>query len=123
MEIVSHNGGFSTKTDFKVETGGQVRVEVWLTTECTVSNRGTYFNCNISTKGKRCRNWIFAISSNTSKDERIFDFISEGQLYTAYYNHWIKLNPIRMFANSIINSELVHFTVNEKSQPQRHYAY
>lgn len=123
METVLHNGGFSTKTDFRLENGGQVRLEVWFTTEFTNSNKGTYYNCNISTKGKGCRNWVFIFRSSSSKDERFFDFITEDQLYTAYFNHWNKLNPARIFALGSINSELVHFTVNEKSQPQRHYEY
>ena len=72
----------STKTDFRLNTGEQIRVEVWLTTECTSANRATYYNCNISTKGKGCRNWVFKFRSNYAKDERILDLITQEQLYT-----------------------------------------
>ncbi len=123
MEKISHVGSLSTKTDFKLETGNYVRIEVWFTTECTSANQGTYYNCNVSTKGKGCRNWHFEFRSNHAKDKRILELISEEQLYTAYYNHWTKLNPIRIFENGRINNELNNFTVNEKKYPSKHYAF
>jgi len=122
-EKVSHNGSYSTKTDFKLANGNQVRVEVWLVTECTNANKLTYYNCNISTKGKGCRNWVFEFRSNHAKDSKILELISEKQLYTAYYNHWSKLNPIRIFANGSLNSELNRFTVKEKPQQLKHYIF
>lgn len=123
MEKISHNGGFSTRTDFRLESGEQVRIEVWLITEYTNSNRGTYYTCNLSTKGKGCRNWVYKFTSNESKDKRIFEYLTEQQLYTAYNNHWSKLNPVRIFANGCINGEFVEFTVKEKPQQLRHFAY
>tara|TARA_B110000503_G_C6846467_1_gene288972 strand:- start:225 stop:593 length:369 start_codon:yes stop_codon:yes gene_type:complete len=120
MEKVSHQGNLATKTDFRVETGGLVRIEVWLTTICTVSNQATYYNCNVSTKGRGCRNWVFEFRSE-GKDGRILELITEEQLYTAYHNHWIKLNPIRIFSGSRINGELTNFTVTEKEYQSKHY--
>lgn len=123
MEKISHNGSFSTKTDFRLKDGSQVRLEVWFQTECTYANRLTVYACNVSTKGKGCRKWIFQFQSDNSKDRRILQFVSEEQLYTAYYNHWSKLNPVRMFANGSLNGELLNISVTEKRQPIRHYNY
>jgi len=121
MEKVSHNGTLSTKTDFRLESGIQVRVEVWFTNEYV--NESTYYNFNVSTKGKGCRNWIFKFRSRYVKDERIFELITEEQLYTAYYNHWVKLNPIRIFSNGRINGEYKNFTVKEKEYQSKHYTF
>ena len=123
MEKISHNGSLSTKTDFRLESGMKIRIEVWFTTECTAANQATYYNFNVSTKGKGCRNWIFQFKSKNSLDERILELISEEQLYTAYFNHWSKLNPVRMFSNGGINSEYVNFRVKEKTQQSKHYAF
>jgi hypothetical protein len=123
MEEISHNGSLCTKTDFKLDTGARVRVEVWFTTEATSANRATYYNCNIFTKGKGCRNWIFRFRSKNSLDERIFEFITEEQLYTAYHNHWVKLNPIRHFSSGSFNGKLMYFRVKEKTQQTDHYSF
>ncbi len=123
MKSILHKGNLSTSTDFRLEDGSLVRIEVWYTTECTVSNQHTYYNCNVSTKGKGCRNWVFKFKSENSKDKKILDLISEEQLYEAYFNHWSKLNPIRMFSGGQYNSELVNFTVKEKQLNTKHYVY
>jgi len=123
MENISHNGSLSTKTDFRLKRGGQIRIEVWLTTECTSTNSATYYNCNVSAKGKGCRNWIFKFKSKYAKDERILELITEEQLYTAYHNHWIKLNPIRIFSNGCFNGEYKNFTVKEKEYQSKHYDF
>ena len=123
MEKISHNGSLSTKTDFRLESGMQIRIEVWFTTECTVANQATYYNCNVSTKGKGCRNWIFKFRGENSINERILQLITKEQLYTAYFNHWNKLNPVRMFSDGSVNGEYVNFTVKEKPPQSRHYAF
>ena len=123
MEKVTHKGSLATITDFKQYLGGYIRIEVWFTTEATSANMGTYYNCNVYTKGKGCRNWIFQFKSTRALDERILDLISKEELYTAYYNHWVKLNPIRLFAGGSIDGELIHFSVKEKQQPTKHFDF
>jgi hypothetical protein len=52
MEKITHNGSFSTRTDFRLESGEQIRLEVWYSTECTYANSITYYSCNVYKKGK-----------------------------------------------------------------------
>lgn len=123
MEKISHKGSFSTITDFTLENGNHVRIVVWFKTEYTSANQGTYYVFNLYTKGKGCRNWIIKFNSKYAKDERSLEYISEEQLYTSFYNHWIKLNPIRIFSNGSINGEYVNFTVSEKQQESKHFQF
>ena len=122
MEKISHNGSLSTSTDFKLKDGSQIRIEVWFTISCSASNRNTFYKFNVFTKKKYGRKWYFKFASKTPKDDRIFKIISEQQLYTAFYNHWYKLNPIRIFSKGSYNSELTNFSVEEK-QAEKHYNY
>ena len=122
MEEITHNGSLSTSTIFKKEDGSKVKISVWLTTEHTISNQHTYYNCNIETKGKSCRNWVFEFNARNSTSEHIFDYITKEQLYQAYYNHWMKLNPIRLFSKGQINSKL-NIDMKEKEHPKEHFAY
>jgi len=119
MEKITNNGGFSTKTDFKLDNGDRIRVEVWYVTEYTSANKGTYYNCNISTKGKGCSKWIHKLNGKTAKDESVLKVITEDQLYTAYYNHWAKC----IFSNGSLNGELIDFTVKEKPQQSKLYDF
>jgi hypothetical protein len=123
MESVSHNGSFSTKTDFRLVDGSQVRLEVWLQTELTSANVATYCVCNLSTKGKGCVNWNFQFKSARSLDDRILKVLTHQQLYSAYSNHWVKLNPIRLFCNSSVNGEYVEFSVTENPHQLKHFAF
>jgi len=123
MEKITHNGGFSTITDFRLENGTQVRIEVWFSTQYTVSNKSTSYNFNLSTKNKGYKKWTFQFRSENSLDKRAFEYITEQQLYKAYFNHWKKINPIRLFSGGSMNSELINFKVNEIPTEQKHYLF
>ncbi|MDD5648986.1 MAG: hypothetical protein PHF86_00970 [Candidatus Nanoarchaeia archaeon] len=112
------NGSLSTSTYFRNENGDTIRVEVYLRTECTVSNQITYFRYNLYLRKYRCKKFNFIISSN-HKIEEISKWINKQDLYTALHNHWDNLNPLKKFCTYHLNNKYVEFSVTpiEPSKP------
>lgn len=122
MEKISHIGSLWTMTDFKLKDGSQIRLKVGLRSSCTVANTHTFYTVHVYIKGYKCRNWVYEFESDNCVDKRILEKVTEQQLYDAYYNHWQKLNPVRIFSKSQCNSELRDFSVIESKQ-DKHFAY
>jgi len=122
MTNISHIGNLWTITDFKLEDKSQIRLKVKFETVCTVTNTWTYYKTHVYKKGYKCKIWEYNFEMENGLDSRVLQLISEEQLYTAYYNHWQKLNPIRMFSNTMVDSELVNFRVKEKTQ-DKHFVF
>lgn len=119
---ISHIGSLWTMTDFKLKDGSQIRLKVSVKLVCTVANTSTFYITHVFTKGNKCRNWIYQFESKKPLDERILEIITEQQLYKAYYNHWQKLNPVRLFFKGQVNSEFVDCKVIENHQIT-HFAF
>ncbi len=120
---ISHIGSLWTISDFRQSDGSIVRIKVRLSSTCTIANQITSYEYSLYVKGYRCRNFVLKYSSDRPLDERIVDYLSEQELYEAFYNHWIKLNPFRMFSNSQTNSVLGSFRVTEIKLNTEHLAF
>lgn len=114
---VEHAGSRVTRVQFRKEDGSVVRVTVWLESMCNVANNITYFNHQIHTKVFKGRKWQYEYSSRIPKDDRYKNYITEHQLYEAYHVHWNKLDPIRLFTNGQINSDIIQKEGFERLNP------
>ena len=119
---VSHTGSLYTATDYRLSDGSMVRLNVTLEKLHTVSNFHTYYKIYVYTKGRRCSKWIYQFTSERTLDERITAMITNQQLYEALNNHWVKLNPIRIFSTLQYDNELKNFSVEEVKQT-KHLVY
>ena len=122
MENISHIGSLWTITDFRLDDGSLIRLKVGFELVITICNQRTFYKTHVYTKGYKCKNWVYNYETDNSIDNRILDKISEEQLYQAYYNHWQKMNPIRMFNNNTVNGELINFKVKENFQ-EKHFSF
>lgn len=102
---ITHNGSRYTKTHIKNSNKDTIIISVWITSDLYGHNQLLIYNHSISVKKYKCRNEEFKYCSKTTLDDRYKDYITEQDLYTAYHNHWNKINPITLFSNGVINGE------------------
>jgi hypothetical protein len=112
---VTCNSSLTTTTHFKDKDKNEIMVEIFLTTNCTVSNRTTLYNYNIRVRKFRCRNYTFIKGGSCNSKGMTGTIIDKQTFYVAMHNHWDQLNPLRRFGKSYVNSKTVGFTVDEKS--------
>jgi len=115
MGKVSKIGNVWTITDFKLSDSSQIRLKVGLVTNCTISDSSTYFLIHVYTKKYKCRSWEYQGPYKDIESLLITynnDLVRQ-QVYTALYNHWEQINPIRMFATNNIGNEMTDFSVEE----------
>ena len=102
-------GTLFTVTDFKRKGGNTIRIKVGFEKESTIANHFTYYKHYFFIKGYKCRN--FVETDNT----KLLDYISEQELYEAYFNHWNNLNPIKLFSHAQTNGKYHFFSVIGKN--------
>ena len=111
INISSQMGNRITRTHFIDEDKNEIRVDVWFESECNVSNNNTYYVYAINKRGYRCRNFHYIGKSYGTKE--VGKYLPEQDLYTAFHNHWDNINPLKAFANGMINSQYINFKVKE----------
>lgn len=106
---IEHLGSRVTDTIFLLPDKSMIKISVSLDTSISVSQNITAYRYRLLTKKKGCRNWNFEYSSGSdgplTKERERFN-IDDKTLYRAFYNHWNKLNPFRIFSNGSINNDL-----------------
>lgn len=101
VEKIYHQNSRITRTVFRLENGDCVKVSVWFSENWIQAQ--TYYNFSIDVKKFRCKKYEYKATSKSALDEIYKEYITEEMLYTAYHNHWDKLNPIRKFSKGKIN--------------------
>ena len=123
MEQIINIGSLFTITEFRAKDGSMFKIKVYFETSSNVAFSLTEYKCSVYTKNKWCSNWHYKGTKTAIEVIRNFSFITENQLYTALYNHWNKLNPIRIFNRSETNGLLGDFSVKEKLATTEHRVY
>lgn len=119
---ISHKGSLTTITEFVLPNKqGKVKLEVLFESDWVQS--GCYYTFRLYTKGYKCKNWVNQFKSENPLDPRVFEYVSNQQLYTAFHNHWNKLNPVRLFSQGRYNSELTSSQVQAITPDEIHKAY
>lgn len=108
------NGSFSTATFFKMSNGDEIKCEITLETECTVSVRCTFYKYHISIRKFRHKKFEYLFTSYQGDESKKYsEYLTEQQFYSALHNHWENINPFHRFCNSYVNSEMANFTVKQ----------
>jgi len=103
---VSCIGTLWTITDFKRKGGPTIRIKVGFKQVCSIVNQYNYYIEFVYLKGFKCRNFI-----QQPTDTNPLEYISEQELYEAYYQHWCNLNPLKQFSKLYNNGYYENFTV------------
>lgn len=105
-----HYGSRFTDTIFKKSDGSHIKLRIMFESEISVSLNMTFYRYILFTKVKGGRNWVEKFDCKNERyhrDKIKNDFgIDDKTLYRAFYNHWNKLNPFRLFRTGETNGIL-----------------
>jgi hypothetical protein len=114
IEVI-HIGSLWTITTIRKENGNRIVIKVRIKTPSpTIVNQHTLYCYSVSMipKGHKLPILIKDFEENDNYGKMCTNY-NEQDIYTALFNHWEKLNPLRIFSTEQTNSVLGNFTVEK----------